>query len=474
MTVTEPVWACRHLRQSTVLLMQGLPEGAIAEAEQVVDARGLTDELYVDGELILMEAMTAAGRHASAERRSVAILGVSNLHGGDGALAGAFATIAYRAWDDGRLHEALAFIRAAARRAAARGSAVGPRYFQLVLAAMLTSIGDLKGSASAIEEVPQGVRLAQDPALTTLALMISARLNLASGLITEATSQARAGLALGEDKGIRVLEPMGRAVLALAALVDGDLGEARRQLRRTPVLPPDVGPLGWAINGWAVARLVEAEEGPAAGLVCLGRSCEVRGRSHRRILESSAVAPWWVRVSLAAQDHQQAVAVVAIAEELAKGNPGLDAVEVAAAHAGGLLSRNPASLDDAAMHHVDPWGRASAEEDAAGVLVATNPAAAGVRFGKAATSYEEAGAKRDARRVRAAFGDLGRRRHQARVVRPLSGLASLTEAERRVASLVTTGLTNAEAAKRLCLSQHRSVFIFGRCIGSWTSTPVLS
>jgi DNA-binding CsgD family transcriptional regulator len=73
---------------------------------------------------------------------------------------------------------------------------------------------------------------------------------------------------------------------------------------------------------------------------------------------------------------------------------------------------------------------------------------------RALEAYRLSGAERDSARVqrRLARGAGWERQRQRR--RPVSGWASLTDSERRVAVAVSDGLTNARAADRLYLSRH--------------------
>jgi DNA-binding CsgD family transcriptional regulator len=64
------------------------------------------------------------------------------------------------------------------------------------------------------------------------------------------------------------------------------------------------------------------------------------------------------------------------------------------------------------------------------------------------------GATWDARRVRGRLRTLGVHRRSSSVERPTTGWDALTDAEREVAQLVATGLTNAKAAAQLFVSPH--------------------
>ena len=66
----------------------------------------------------------------------------------------------------------------------------------------------------------------------------------------------------------------------------------------------------------------------------------------------------------------------------------------------------------------------------------------------------EAGATRDAARIRGRLRELGVRRRLVAPARPAHGWAGLTDSELKVVRLVGEGLTNREAAARLYLSPH--------------------
>lgn len=68
--------------------------------------------------------------------------------------------------------------------------------------------------------------------------------------------------------------------------------------------------------------------------------------------------------------------------------------------------------------------------------------------------HREIGAERDSERVRAKLHESQVARRAPRRKRPLTGWASLSDTERRVADLVGSGLTNAEVADRMFISRH--------------------
>ena len=128
---------------------------------------------------------------------------------------------------------------------------------------------------------------------------------------------------------------------------------------------------------------------------------------------------------------------------------------VSAAHARGLLDRDPLALQAAALGHSHPWAQASAAEDAGRLARTVGLPEAKSCLEAARAGYQRAGAVRDSQRVELALHSLGRSVKRGRQTdRPVSGWASLTDAERRVALTVAEGPTNLEAAALLHLSRH--------------------
>ena len=178
------------------------------------------------------------------------------------------------------------------------------------------------------------------------------------------------------------------------------------------------------------------------------------------LMAEASVAAWLVRFALRAQDRAHAGAVSAAADRLAAGNPGFGGLAAAAAHARGLLRRDPAALRQAAASSCDPWTRASAAEDLSLLLrEQKDVAGAALSLEESLTGYERTAALRDARRVRRRLRGLGiRRRHCAYANRPRSGWESLTDTERSVSALVAQGLTNQKIASEMFLSPHTVAF----------------
>jgi DNA-binding CsgD family transcriptional regulator len=168
------------------------------------------------------------------------------------------------------------------------------------------------------------------------------------------------------------------------------------------------------------------------------------------------VAAWLTRLAVAAGDELLAAATVAQIERLAIANQDASSTAAAHSHARGLLDRDANGLERAAAIQTEPWAAASAWEDAGRLHAETGDSArARKALAEALARYQGVDAARDSARVRARLRRLGvRRSHGRRKDRPVSGWASLTESEQRVARVIAEGLTTGQAAQRLFISPH--------------------
>jgi DNA-binding CsgD family transcriptional regulator len=167
-----------------------------------------------------------------------------------------------------------------------------------------------------------------------------------------------------------------------------------------------------------------------------------------------------VRGALADGDRGKGTRLAGAIAALADGTPGDSELAAAAAHARGLVDRDPAVLEQAARRYSACQRRAAATEDA-GVAAAAHGdqdrAAATLR--RAYAQYEELGSAEAMARVRSHLRAGGvRLPHWKRADRPASGWDSLTETEHRVVGLVAQGLSNRQVAGRMFLSTHTVAF----------------
>jgi DNA-binding CsgD family transcriptional regulator len=171
-----------------------------------------------------------------------------------------------------------------------------------------------------------------------------------------------------------------------------------------------------------------------------------------------ALDPELVRIALAVGDDQLVNQTLATAERRQQRNPDVASVQSTAAHIRGLVHDSAEDLELAAslLEHGDrPLALASALEDLGRLRLVDDAKDATIdAFDRALGLNVEAGAVRDAARVRHRLRELGVRRRVVASDGPRIGWVALTAAESAVAELVVEGRTNREIAERLFISPH--------------------
>lgn len=448
---------------SPALLLAGRPAKAVAEAEAVTSRHGVPAEDGVPArdhrEAAVLNRLASLAEldvvAASRESRDEA-----RRRGGHTS-AGLLCVLAKTHWREGRIGEGLSAARAAVELAGRNEPAglwgVPPH---LVLATMLTQLRQTTEATAAVDMLAAEIETGGWPVLRGAPLLLGASLELTCGALDAAVAKAADGLAAAEEAGVPRYAMLGLRVLADVALRRGDLTAADDHVRRMAKSAAD-GPAAGdearalaAHTGWLAAQLAAAR-GDRAALVAALATVHHDGRALRRLLaEEPTAAAWLVRAALDAGEQPLAAETAHIAERLAADNTDVPSVLVAEAHARGLHKRDPGALRRAADQHQDPWARASASEDLAGIAGIERKAAVD-ELERAMAEYARLGAQRDEARVRRRLRRLGvRRRHWTLTDRPTSGWASLTDTEHRVADLVAQGLTNRQAAAQMFLSPH--------------------
>jgi DNA-binding CsgD family transcriptional regulator/tetratricopeptide (TPR) repeat protein len=445
-----------RLRVASNLLAHGLGAESVEELAIVIRTGGLPDTIYGAAELQIQLGLLAQESFGDARERALSVLAGSGRSNGDVALAGALTTLAVLDWNEGRPAHAIDMARAAAERAGRDPESPCTTIPQLLLASMLTAIGEheeadalLKTATAALEVRGRGLWLAG-------ASVLRSQLLLASGAAEAARAGAEEGMALAEELRTTLFAPAARSVLAAVALHQGNHHGAADQVQ------PAGGSgsyhrsvFGLRLGVLPALQVKEATEGCAAVVAEMAAMEDVT--SWKRLqLEDPTAAAWAVRAALDAGERPVAERSARCADELAADNPELPSLVAAADHARGLLTGDVDVLLSAATAHRRPWARARATEDA-GVMVSNrnDPAAAHLHLDRALNAYQELGAEHDVARVRSLLRTMGVRHcHWRRRERPVSGWDSLTETERAVSDLVAQGLTNRKAAEQMFLSPH--------------------
>jgi DNA-binding CsgD family transcriptional regulator len=447
-----------HLALSSALLLSGQVGRSIAEAEAVLAEPGLSDHEYAAAELARLGGLLVDSDIEQVRAPAEAILAGDRARGSDAALAGALTALSFIAWDEGRVADAIALLRAGIRRADDAGAtahalAMHPR---LALATMLAAVGQFALAQRVIDQAADDIRLGGDEGWSDVPAIVHARVQLAAGDIDDAVVGAATALVAIEERETSLFAPLAVSTLAMAALLRGDISLAAGHVARYRALPltPRLG-VGSGSFAWVEARLTEVQQGPTRALEVLGVLCSNLAAHKRLFVEEPGAAAWLVRTALATGDRGRATMVVNLVAALAADNRDVPSVVTAHRHADALLTRDADRLERAAREHSHPWARGSAFEDAGAAHAASlsrDVQPARHAYECAAEAYASAGAKRDTARVQRRLRDLSRNAGTRR--RPVSGWASLTTTEERVALVVAEGCTNAEVASRMYLSRH--------------------
>jgi DNA-binding CsgD family transcriptional regulator/tetratricopeptide (TPR) repeat protein len=446
-----------HLELAYLSFLAGRLDQAVAHAEAVFRQASVGAAAGAGAEVMRLFGWMLEGQLTVAHRRAEALLGGAVGPGGDDALAGAFTTLAFIAWNEGRVSDTIGFLQAAVRRADDTPFPAGCPLPRFALAAVYLAVGDFRRACNLHMAGRVRVRRAAGAGWAAGPVILQARLSLATGRLGAAHDEAEAGLALARRHGTDLLAPPALLVLAFVALMRGDLGRAEAHLEQLDGTPPG----GRALSGatsflWARAQLAGARRGPEAGFGVMAAVYEDPATHRRLLVAEPAAAPWLVRTALAVGELAAAERIAACVERLAADNGPFSVVVGSGAHAQALLNRDAETLERLGTEHRHPWARAAACEDAGDLLAQGGHRCRGrAQLERALAANEQMGASYHAARVRIRLLELGSGQRRSRhSPRPVSGWASLTDAERRVTDLVAEGLSNPKVAERLFLSRH--------------------
>ncbi|HEV7709760.1 MAG TPA: AAA family ATPase [Asanoa sp.] len=290
------------------------------------------------------------------------------------------------------------------------------------------------------------------------------------GRLDDAESGARTLLTIGQELGDHVHELDAELVLAGLALLRGELAEANAHLA-----PARGGGLAEDSVRLPGVRLMEGWLAASDG----------RPDDARKILrpmlfaarESRADWPWrpgwmriFVRVGRATGDQRFTHEAVSIAAEGAARNPGVASFKGAALALRGLVDKDLDKLAEATVvldRSPRPMLRANAAEDHGRLLLTLGARDRGIaELDRAWAIYHGLGARAAVVEVQRLMRRAGARRAKWDTdgARPRQGWAALTDAEVKVAELISAGHTNKEAARLLNLSPNtvsthlRSIF----------------
>ena len=282
-------------------------------------------------------------------------------------------------------------------------------------------------------------------------------LRLAAGRLADARAEAESYATIFKEAAAANFTAMaGVVALAEVATRTGDRKLLKAVVDVARRMPTDSTPLVKRYGEWilALAAVMRDDPGEAAR--------RLRGDyppyASPFLPGDAAHPPAVARIALAAGDRALAARAVDAAESFARKNDGAPLVSAVAAHTRGLAEGDSAGLVDVTRQlrsSQRPLLYAAACEDAGLALGREGfQGDAITQLSEALDAYLDCEAGEDARRVTRRLREHGLRRPARSRRRPSSGWQSLTDSELRVVRLVADGRTNRDAADRLFLSPH--------------------
>ncbi|GAB2606798.1 helix-turn-helix transcriptional regulator [Paractinoplanes abujensis] len=361
---------------------------------------------------------------------------------------------------EGRLSDAYGHAATATELADGHADMALHRHPRIWLANALTSLDRFDEAEKALRRGRQEAQALGTAWAQPLLHYYAAQLLIARGRLDDAAAEADAGVALAEQlTAYQLTVPLLGTLIRLAVLRGDPAQAAEHRDRMTGLIATGItAPLEDVEWPLAVLLAAEGDPGRAVGLIA-GLYDRLDDRP-TLIAQNPAATPALVRLALTVGDRERATRVTGAAARLAARNPSSHTLAGAAAHAAGLLRREPARLHlaIAQFRKTDrPLALATALQDAAAQTRQADRAGAREYYDEANELLARAGAAGSQQRLIAELG--GWRGTPAAPPEPVaerrpSPLDRLSPAERQVALLIATGMTNIAAARQLHLSPH--------------------
>jgi DNA-binding CsgD family transcriptional regulator len=416
------------------LIMNGKATVGIRVAESILSSPSSSASTRLDAEASILLGYSILGKE-QAEEHSERILRERRTGQVNIAALMALTTLSNTRWRAGELAEGLSLGRTAVRYSD-NFDPVWRLHFQLALAGKLANLREFEKAESLINEAEAGLQGLSTQVWAAAPAAMRSRLFLQAGRFGDARRQAELATAAVERDAVPMLRPLAFSVLSTVALYTGDLSTADEHLKRMQSeLAGDQAVLYSAQYAWTEVRVAVKREGPRAAVELLSGKYSRLPTQRSLYIEEPGAAAFLVRLALDMGDAELKRSVLETVGGLAGDNPGISAVSLGAMHANALANSDPAALARIIAQSPDPISVALATEELAKLYAAKIPAKrrqnTSIRPDPSLGGSEEVDPQQNA-----------------------TCWASLSDMERRIAFLVSGGLTNRQIAKRVYLSAH--------------------
>ncbi|WP_407561844.1 LuxR C-terminal-related transcriptional regulator [Streptomyces sp. 184] len=417
------------------LIMKGKVAVGTDLARRTLAAPGIPAGARLDAQASAILGGLLLGREEEAGTRSREILRERKDEPDDVAALMAMTALSHLSWRAGELAEGMRLSRAAVRYSGA-ADPLWRLHFRLELAAKLTDLREFDEAEALVDEAEAGLYELSADVWHAAPAALRARLFLAAGRFRDARRHAEQVTAATERNAVPALLPLAYTVLATVCLYTGDLPTATDHLQRARADPAhDRLARQSPRYAWAEVRLAVRREGPRAGVALLSGTYDRLPAERRLYVEDPAAAAFLVRLALDTDDTGLRRTVLDTVNGLAGDNPGISVVSLSALHANALAERDASGLAHIVAQSPDPISIALATEELAKLHAGQAPA----RRPRVVPAPPDPAAA-------VADGAAGQQHG--------SCWAVLSDMERRIAYLVSVGMTNRQIARRVHLSAH--------------------
>lgn len=426
--LTEPYGAVKEeaggsCSRAHSLIMNGDAAAGVRVAERILASPGMSLSARLDAEACVILGYSLLGRE-EAEKVSERILRERGTEPGDIAALMALTARSNLLWRAGELAEGLSLGRTAVRYSE-NVDPVWRLHFQLALAGKFANLREFDKAESLIIDAEAGLRGLPTPVWTAAPAAMRSRLFLQSGRIGEARREAELATAAVERDAVPLLRPLAYSVLSTASFYMGDLSAAIEYLKRAQ---GDVA--SWVVfdsvqYAWAEILITVKKEGPRAAAQLLSDKYSHLPTQRSLYVEDPSAAAFLVRLARDVGDGNLERCVLETVDGLAGDNPGISVIGLTAMHANALANSAPAALALVIVQSPDPISVARATEELAKLY------ADKASEGQTTSTYSEEVGSQHA-----------------------TCWSTLSDIERRIAYLVSVGLTNRLIAKQVYLSAH--------------------
>ncbi|MFJ7266538.1 LuxR C-terminal-related transcriptional regulator [Streptomyces sp. NPDC099050] len=404
------------------LIMDGRATAGIRAAERVLAGSASSAPSRLDAEASVILGYSLLGTE-EAEKRSARILREQGAGPGDVASLMALTALSNARWSAGELGEGLSLGRAAVRYSD-HVDPVWRLHFRLALAGKLANLREFDKAESLIDEAEAGLRELGTPVWGAAPAAVRARLFLQAGRFPDARRQAELATTAADRDAVPMLRPLAYSVLSTIFLYKGDLPAATEYLERVRgEFETDQAAFYSPQYAWTDVRIAVKREGPRAAARLFSDTYGHLPTQRSLYIEDPAAAAFLVRLALDVGDTQLERSVLETVDGLAGDNPGISVIGLSALHANALVNGDPAVLSRIIAQSPDPLSVALATEELAKLY----------------------GAKADPSQAKPG---------QAAAPLNSASWSGLSDMERRIAYLVSAGMTNQQIANRVHLSAH--------------------